>query len=371
MTEYSALQSDIVTKFLDVAASYWPVVEKLSTVLATADVLASFALVSSNAPIPYVRPTIDRSGNVLDLKQARHPILEMRSAAGSFIANDCSMIWEESRLHVISGPNMGGKSTYLRQAALIVIMNQIGCFVPCDSATLPILRQVMCRVGASDVQLRGVSTFLAEMMETSCILKIADRQSLVIIDELGRGTSTYEGFGLAWAIAEYLGSEVGCFCLFATHFHELSALAEECDGVVNRHVTAVVENNGNLTFLYEVREGSCDQSFGVHVASMAKIPESVVENSKKKSEELEQVDFLSAAKKQKKFALTNDTTTDIEMDDGSEKLDQAIADLGNVVRMVLTDPKANDVEGVREVINLNKKEITETSQRWLGSVASA
>ncbi|KAF8817811.1 MutS domain V domain-containing protein [Cardiosporidium cionae] len=277
-------------KSLTVASTYWPMVEKLADVLSLVDILSSFAIVSSSAPSPYIRPEITHKGN-LELIASRHALLEMQPQCKAFIANDVRMDPMASRLHVITGPNMGGKSTYIRQVALTVLLCQIGCFVPCQSAQIPIFSQIMCRVGASDSQLRGVSTFLAEMIEAAAILNTANATSLVLVDELGRGTSTFEGFGLAWAIAKHLLEEVKCFCLFATHFHEMGELSNECEGAVNRHVAAsIVENKlatKELTFLYQIKENCCDQSYGVAVAKMAGIPDEVVNRAQQKSEELE------------------------------------------------------------------------------------
>merc|ERR1719337_407385 len=166
-----------------------------------------------------------------------HPLVVANSEK-SFVANDLSMEKDSSRLHIITGPNMGGKSTYIRSVALIALLHQIGSFVPCQSATLPIFDAVMCRVGASDMQLRGISTFMAEMLEASCILNTATDRSLVIVDELGRGTSTSDGFGIAWAIAKHLVENTRSFTLFATHFHELAALEDVAVAVHNKHATA-------------------------------------------------------------------------------------------------------------------------------------
>ncbi|MGH9668723.1 MAG: MutS-related protein, partial [Terriglobales bacterium] len=243
---------------------------------AAIDVALGFALLAREEN--YVRPLID-SSLAFDIKAGRHPVVEQalrKSAAGRFAPNDCRLAEDGTpELWLVTGPNMAGKSTFLRQNALIVLLAQMGAFVPAASAQIGVVDRLFSRVGAADDLARGRSTFMVEMMETAAILNTATPRSLVLLDEIGRGTSTYDGLAIAWAAIEYIHARTRAKTLFATHYHELTELAERLSGVKNFHVS-VKESAGGIVFLRKVEPGPADKSYGIEVAKLAGLPMDVV-----------------------------------------------------------------------------------------------
>ncbi|EYU19022.1 hypothetical protein ABFS82_09G054300 [Erythranthe guttata] len=321
--QYKSCQKELVARVVQTASSFSEVFEGLAWLLSELDVLLGFADLAASCPTPYTRPVITPSdvGDII-LEGSRHPCVEAQDWV-NFIPNDCKLVRGKSWFQIITGPNMGGKSTFIRQVGVNILMAQVGSFVPCDNAVISIRDCIFARVGAGDCQLRGVSTFMQEMLETASILKGATERSLIIIDELGRGTSTYDGFGLAWAICEHIVEEIKAPTLFATHFHELTALAHDytgdeqsskkLKGVGNCHVSAHIDSSSRkLTMLYKVEPGACDQSFGIHVAEFAKFPESVVALARAKASELEDFSPKEIGSKRKREADPDDVSKGID-----------------------------------------------------------
>jgi DNA mismatch repair protein MutS len=247
---------------------------------AVAELDSTAALAQVAAENRYQRPSFGGNGE-MRIMAGRHPVIERLSEqeAGRFIPNDLYLDDSTDRIAIITGPNMGGKSTYLRQAALISILAQMGSFVPAESASLPVIDRIFTRIGASDNLARGRSTFMVEMTETAVILNTATARSFIVLDEIGRGTATYDGLALAWAVVEYLHTRTGAKALFATHYHELTELAEQLEGVRNLKVS-VKEAGDHIIFLRKVEPGKADRSYGIEVARLAGLPLSVIERAR-------------------------------------------------------------------------------------------
>lgn len=249
--------------------------QKLARQVAQLDVLASLADVADNHR--FVRPTFT-DDNIINIKQGRHPVVEAILEAGEFVANDVNLD-QNTAMQLITGPNMAGKSTYMRELALIVILGQMGSFVPAESAVLPIFDQIFTRIGANDDMAMGQSTFMVEMAEANLALQEASAHSLILFDELGRGTATYDGMALAQAIIEYLDAHVHAKTLFSTHYHELTALADKHENIKNVHVGAVEDESSELHFLHQIQQGPADKSYGIHVAALAGLPDELIANA--------------------------------------------------------------------------------------------
>ena len=268
-----------------------------SEVISTLDVLASFAQVAED--MNYCMPEINDTG-IIDIKNGRHPVIEKIIGVGTFVENDTYLDKNENRLAIITGPNMAGKSTYMRQVALITLMAQVGSFVPAESANIGVVDKIFTRVGASDDLSMGQSTFMVEMMEVATILKEATKNSLVILDEIGRGTSTYDGLSIAWAVAEYIADteKCGAKTLFATHYHELTELENKIDGIKNYSI-AVKEKGEDIIFLRKIVKGGTDESYGIHVAKLAGVPKVVTTKANEILRSLERKNILTNKKVEK------------------------------------------------------------------------
>lgn len=293
-----SLEADIFAEVRDFLATKLEPVQQTASAVAAIDVLCSFAEVSLRNQ--YVKPDIAIDG-AIDIKAGRHPVVELMLTDEMFVPNDIYIDNKSSRMSIITGPNMSGKSTYMRQTALIVLMAQTGCFVPADSAKISVVDKIFTRVGASDDLTAGQSTFMVEMSEVSDILRNATPNSLVILDEVGRGTSTFDGVSIARAVAEHIctSKKLGCKTLFATHYHELIGLENELEGVKNYSI-AVNKHGGNIRFLRKIVRGGVDESYGIDVAKLAGLPAKVVSRARELLSEMER------AHAENKVAESND-----------------------------------------------------------------
>ena len=272
--------------------------QKTANIVSTVDVLSAFATVAED--LNYCMPKVNNNGTI-NIKNGRHPVIEKMLGAGEFVENDTFLDEGDNRLAIITGPNMAGKSTYMRQVALITLMAQVGSFVPAEEAEIGVVDKIFTRVGASDDLSMGQSTFMVEMMEVATILKEATKNSLVILDEIGRGTSTYDGLSIAWAVAEYISDKEKCGAktLFATHYHELIGLEEKLDGVKNYSI-AVKEKGEDILFLRKIVRGGTDESYGIHVARLAGVPKQVTSKANEILKSLERKNVMTGKAQEKK-----------------------------------------------------------------------
>ncbi len=285
------LEYDLFLKIRCEIAKQIKRIQNSANIISTLDVLTSFAIVAED--LNYVKPIITEDGEI-EIKGGRHPVIEKMLPSGGFVENDTYLNKDSDRLSVITGPNMAGKSTYMRQVALITLMAQVGSFVPASEAKIGIVDKIFTRVGASDDLSMGQSTFMVEMMEVANILKEATNNSLIILDEIGRGTSTYDGLSIAWAVATYIADKEKCGAktLFATHYHELTELENQVDGVKNYSI-AVKEKGEDIIFLRKIVQGGTDESYGIHVAKLAGVPAPVVKKANEILKSLERKSAMS------------------------------------------------------------------------------
>lgn len=289
-----ALEYDLFCQVREELAAQIPRIQETAKAIAQLDVYASLSVVAQRNN--YVRPTVNTKG-VIDIKNGRHPVVEKMINNDMFIANDTYLDNGSKRVSVITGPNMAGKSTYMRQTALIVLMAQIGSFVPAEKAKIGVVDRIFTRVGASDDLASGQSTFMVEMTEVANILRNATAKSLLILDEIGRGTSTFDGLAIAWAVIEHISNTklCGAKTLFATHYHELTELEGKLSGVTN-YCIAVKEKGDDIVFLRKIVKGGADKSYGIQVAKLAGVPDSVINRAKELVEELSDADITAAVK---------------------------------------------------------------------------
>eukprot|EP01063_Lacrimia_lanifica_P024182 TRINITY_DN32146_c0_g1_i1.p1 TRINITY_DN32146_c0_g1~~TRINITY_DN32146_c0_g1_i1.p1 ORF type:complete len:931 (+),score=388.33 TRINITY_DN32146_c0_g1_i1:49-2841(+) len=313
--EYEERQSTLMTQFKETIASYLEPLDEVCALICELDIFVAFATAATDVKTTssqFVRPKVmpmpsaaNGLKRVFKLTAGRHPLVEaqlMKTGGKAFVSNSLDLGEEGTLLALITGPNMGGKSTFIRTAGVCALLAQIGMFVPCEAMEMTLIDAMLARLGAADYMSRGVSTFMAEMLETNTILANATSNSFVIIDELGRGTSTHDGYGLAYGIAEHLVSKTRCCTLFATHFHELTSMSEELKHVTNLHVKADTSGD-ELRMLYEVHPGACSKSYGINVAKITRFPAPVVAAAKRKTELLES---MSSGNKRRRVQTDED-----------------------------------------------------------------
>ncbi|MBN2479695.1 MAG: DNA mismatch repair protein MutS [Parachlamydiales bacterium] len=325
-------------------------IEKIASALARIDVIFSFARAAK--AFNYTKPNINNS-DIINIVDGRHPIIEASSSTGQFIPNDTYLNNSDNQLFLITGPNMAGKSTYIRQVAILVIMAQIGSFVPAKKADIGIVDKVFSRIGASDDLSRGQSTFMVEMTETANILNNATKKSLIILDEIGRGTSTYDGISIAWAVAEYLltTQEKKAKTLFATHYFELTELENILQGAVNYNV-AVKETDSGIVFLRKILKGSTDRSYGIHVAKLAGLPYFVIKKAEERLFSLE--NEMSKNEPSKKAAFKKQNKQDqFMLFDINESLNKKIKNLINELKAIDVN-KLTPIEALQKIFNLKQ-----------------
>lgn len=318
-----SLEFKLFMDIREVVKRYVSKLQRVARIISEVDMLQSFSIVSDN--YKFVRPTLvnDRTIKMID---CRHPVVE-QVMKEKYVANDIIMD-KTTDILLITGPNMAGKSTYMRQCAITVIMAQIGCFVPCKSCTMPIFDKIFTRIGASDDLVSGESTFMVEMKEANNAISEATENSLILFDELGRGTATYDGMSLAQAILEYIHDKIKAKTMFSTHYHELTVLEKDLKHLKNVHVSAV-EENGKVTFLHKVKNGAVDKSYGIHVASLAKLPKSLIDRA-------DEILNIYEKKNIKKETFTQTSLFELTESEAEPKIDPLVEKLKEINPLEMT-----------------------------------
>ncbi|MBU9722662.1 MULTISPECIES: DNA mismatch repair protein MutS [Bacillaceae] len=340
------LEYELFMEIREKVKAYIRPLQKLASVISTLDVLQSFAEVAEKNH--YVKPKVVYNGEV-KITDGRHPVVEKMIDEGDYVSNDIHLDHEQEML-LITGPNMAGKSTYMRQLALISIMAQVGSFVPASAATLPVFDQIFTRIGAADDLAQGQSTFMVEMLETKHAVSRATKNSLILLDEIGRGTSTYDGMALAQAIIEYIHHEIGAKTLFSTHYHELTSLANDLPRLKNVHVSAI-EEDGKVVFLHKVIDGAADRSYGIYVAELAELPPKLISRAKTILHDFENGDKHSIVK---------------EVDESHQAFEEVSAAVEETVIDTSTQ-QAHDMEQLTLFGTIDKENEEESSKKKLSS----
>lgn len=334
------LEYELFTEIREFVKGFIPRLQRLARTVSEIDVLQCFATISEERH--YVKPAFSEN-RVIMIKDGRHPVVEKVMNAQEYVPNDCYM-GQEREILLITGPNMSGKSTYMRQIALTAILAQIGCFVPASEATLPIFDQVFTRIGAADDLISGQSTFMVEMLEANNAIENATENSLILFDEIGRGTSTYDGMALAQAIIEYIHNRIGAKTLFSTHYHELTVLDKELSNLKNIHVSAI-EQNGQVVFLHKIKEGAADKSYGIHVAQLANLPSDLIKRANEILQNFEKQDSngVQAIKEAGGQLSFFDVPVKHEKPATTSKEKKAIEELKNIEILELTPMQAMNI----------------------------
>ena len=357
-----SLEYNLFVDVRDTIAGEVLLIQKTAKAIAKIDVYASLALVAERNN--YIKPKINEKG-IIEIKNGRHPVVEKMITNDMFVANDTYLDNSNKRISIITGPNMAGKSTYMRQTALIVLMAQIGSYVPATSANIGIVDRIFTRVGASDDLASGQSTFMVEMTEVANILRNATSKSLLILDEIGRGTSTFDGLSIAWAVVEHISNTrlLGAKTLFATHYHELTELEGTIDGV-NNYCIAVKEQGDDIVFLRKIIAGGADKSYGIQVAKLAGVPDSVIERAKVLVKDLSDADILQNAKNIAQYSKKINKTYANQINDLEVKQMSLFDTVNNDdIIMELKDTNIGNMTPI-DAINMLYKMQNKIKNRW-------